>query len=109
MLVTSQKLNVDLEIIIPNDSVLIKKSELQNLKDESLFGIYWSMKDLELHIRKKQNWIKEHILYVPEFKKHLDSAHGGFVYYPKSQGQTWAFHAIKMADFLDKNFSEIYR
>lgn len=109
MIGTTQKLNIDLEIMIPSDSVLIKRTDLQNLIESSLTGVYWSMKDLERHIGKKQHWIKEHILYVPKFKKHLDSANGGFVYYPESQGQTWAFHAIKMAEFLDKNFAEIYQ
>lgn len=52
MIDTSQKLSIDLEIIIPSDSILIKRTELQNLKDKSLTGVYWSMKDLELHIGK---------------------------------------------------------
>lgn len=106
---TSQKLNVNLEIIIPNDSILIKRVELKSLKEKSLTGVYWNMKDLESRIGKKQHWIKKHILYVPRFKKHLDSVNGGFVFYPEVQGQTWSFHAKKMADFLDNNFNDIYR
>ncbi|WP_419893494.1 DUF771 domain-containing protein [Oceanobacillus kimchii] len=104
----SQKLNVSLEIPLPPDSILIKRIELENMRKQSLVGVYWNMKDLEVHISKKQYWIKENILFKEKFKMILDSANGGFVYYPKVQGQTWSFHAIKMAEFLDKNFSEIF-
>ena len=105
---TIQKLKLDLEVEIPKDSILIKRIELEELKRLSLTGIYWTMKDLENRINKKQEWIKENILYPTEFRKKLDTDLGGFVYYPKSKGQTWSFHALKMADFLDKNFHQIF-
>lgn len=104
-----QQLNVRLSIPIPDDKVLISKVELEELKEQSLTGVYWNMKDLEKRVRKKQEWIKENILYQPRFRKVLDSENGGFVYYPKSQGQTWSFHAKKMAKFLDDNFHLIFR
>lgn len=100
-----QQLNVSLSIPIPSDKVLIEKVELERLKDESLEGVYWTMKDLEKRINRKQLWIKDNILYPPKFKKQLEE----FVYYPESQGQTWLFHARKMAKFLDRNFSEIMK
>lgn len=103
-----QQLNVNLSIPVPEDYVLIKKVELQELKNESLLGVYWSMKDLTKRINKSDRWIKDNILYQPRFKKRLDMKNGGFVYYPESQGQTWSFQANKMADFLDKHFGEIY-
>lgn len=103
-----QKLHLDIEIPVPKDSILIKRVELLELKKQSLTGVYWTMKDLENRINKKQHWIKENILYKPKFKTNLDSTNGGFVYYPKVQGQTWSFHAVKMAEFLDKNFNEIF-
>ncbi|MFD1636914.1 DUF771 domain-containing protein [Evansella tamaricis] len=30
----------------------------------------------------------------------LDSENGEFVFYPKSKGQTWSFHAVGMAKFF---------
>lgn len=105
----NQILNVELSIPIPDDSVLIKKVELQELKKQSLIGVYWTMRDLEERTGKKHEWIKENILYPTRFRRILDVKNGGFVYYPEVRGQTWSFHALKMAEFLDKYFGEIFR
>ncbi|MCT1575658.1 DUF771 domain-containing protein [Oceanobacillus kimchii] len=103
-----QQLSVSIDIPIPNDQVIISKVELQELKEQSLSGVYWNMKDLEKRIHKSSPWIKENILYKPNFKRLLDIDNGGFVHYPKSQGQTWSFQASKMSKFLDDNFHKIY-
>lgn len=104
----NQKLNVTLSIEIPEEYVLITKIELEELKRNNLTGVYWSMKDLEQRTGKKHEWIKENILYPTRFKKMLDVDNGGFVYYPKSQGQTWTFQATEMASFLDTYFGKIF-
>lgn len=103
-----QQLSVKLTIPVPSDSVIISKVELEELRKFELTGVYWSMKDLEMRINRKNEWIKENILYRSKFKKILDAELGGFVYYPKSKGHTWSFQALKMAEFLDNNFSEIF-
>jgi phage pi2 protein 07 len=103
-----QQLSVNLSIPIPPDTVIISKVELEELKHSQLSGVYWSMADLENRINRKVIWIKENILYPSEFRKILDVDMGGFVFYPKAKGQTWSFHAIKMADFLDTNFHRIF-
>lgn len=103
-----QQLNVSLSIPIPEDTVLIKKVELEKLKDEQLAGVWWNMKDLEKRLNRKREWIKENILYPTRFKKVLDVKNGGFVYYPERQGQNWTFHAAKMSKFLDQYFEEIF-
>lgn len=104
-----QQLKVNLSIDIPDDHVLIKKVELEELKQESLSGVYWSMKDVSKRINKSDVWIKEKILYPTRFKRILDSENGGFVYYPQSQGQTWSFQAKEMAKFLEKYFADIFK
>ncbi|SMG58344.1 DUF771 domain-containing protein [Paenibacillus aquistagni] len=103
-----QSLNVQLTIPIPDDMVLIHKVEYEGLKANELTGVYWNMKDLEERINRKSVWIKENILYPTKFRAVLDSENGGFVFYPKAQGQNWAFQATKMADFLEKRFSQIF-
>ncbi|MGN8233104.1 DUF771 domain-containing protein [Priestia flexa] len=103
-----QHLEVSLTIPIPNDSVLIKKVELDQLKANELQGVYWNMKDLEERTKRKSEWIKENILFPSRFRKVLDAQHGGFVYYPQSKGQTWVFQASKMSDFLERNFQKIF-
>lgn len=105
----NQSLEINLSIPIPADSVLIKKVELQELKKQSLAGTYWNMKDLEKRVNKSDKWIKENVLYKPRFKEFLDSTNGGPVYYPESQGQSWSFQAVKMSQFLEKNFSRIFK
>ncbi|OIK10237.1 DUF771 domain-containing protein [Bacillus sp. MUM 13] len=104
-----QQLSVNLLIPIPSEAVLISKIELLDLKRQQLVGVFWSMKDLEKRVNRKNEWIKENILYPAKFRKLLDADLGGFVFYPKSKGQTWSFHALKMAEFLDKNFNQIFK
>ncbi|KZO00430.1 DUF771 domain-containing protein [Pseudobacillus badius] len=103
-----QTLNLIATVTIPDEFVIITKVELEDLEKQTLLGKYWSMKDLEKQINKKHEWIKENILYPNRFRKILDIENGGFVYYPKSKGQTWSFHALKMAEFLDKHFTTIF-
>lgn len=104
-----QRLNVELSVQIPSDYVIINKVELEELKQQSLSGVYWNMKDLQQRINKSDKWIKENILYPSRFKKILDIENGGFVFYPKSQGQAWSFQAIKMSKFLDDHFNNIFK
>ncbi|MRG86700.1 DUF771 domain-containing protein [Salinibacillus xinjiangensis] len=104
-----QKLSANVIIQIPSDSVLISKVELQELRQQQLTGVYWSMKDLEKRINHKNEWIKENILYPSKFRKILDVQNGGFVKYPESKGDKWSFQSSKMAKFLDDNFHEIFK
>lgn len=103
-----QQLNVNLSIPIPEDSVLISKIELEELKKQELAGVYWSMKDLENRTSRKSEWLKENILFRSRFRKFMDSENGGFVFYPKAKGQNWSFQASKMSEFLEKHFAEIF-
>lgn len=102
------KLNVNLTIPIPTDLVIIQKIEYDELFNSSLSGRFWSMKDLEVRLNKKHEWIKEHILYPEKYRSLLDIECGGFVYYPKTKGQNWSFHAARMAEFLDQNFQTFF-
>lgn len=103
-----QNLHVSLSIPIPEDTVMISKVEFEQLKKSELVGVYWNMKDLENRTNRKSEWIKENILFPSRFRKKLDIEYGGFVYYPKSKGQTWAFQASKMSVFLETNFNLIF-
>lgn len=104
-----QQLSVQLSIPIPPESVLISKIELEEFKKNELSGVYWNMKDIEARTNRKQEWIKENILYPSRFRKVLDLENGGFVFYPRSKGQSWSFQASKMAAFLDSNFNLIFK
>lgn len=95
-----QLLDVSLSIPIPADKILISRVELQELREQSLSGVYWNMKDLEKKTARKSEWIKENILYPSRFRKVLDSVNGGFVFYPQAKGQNWSFQASKMVSFF---------
>ncbi|MCM3024637.1 DUF771 domain-containing protein [Heyndrickxia ginsengihumi] len=103
-----QQLVANIAISIPEDQIIISKVELEELKQQQLLGTYWSMKDLEKRVNRKQEWIKEHILFPSKFRKILDIEEGGFVFYPQKKGQTWSFHARYMATFLDDHFNQIF-
>lgn len=103
-----QIIKIQATIQIPENQILIEKVEFERLQSLELYGKYWSMQELEERTNKKRDWIKENILYKPKFKSILDLHNGGFVYYPEKKGQNWSFHATQMANFLDKNFAEIF-
>mgnify|MGYP001267560077 FL=1 len=104
-----QQIKAEVTIKIPSEYVIISKEEYKSLKEQDLLGRWWRMKDLEQRLNKKHEWIKENILYSPRFRKILDAKNGGPVYYPDRQGRQWSFNALRMAEFLTKNFGEIYR
>lgn len=92
--------------------VQLKQGKLDNLTrlgQEHLYGVWWTMSDLEKRIGREKRWIKKHILLQPKFRAVLDIDNGGFVFYPKNKNQQWAFQARKMAKFLDENFAEIHK
>nr|WP_223820860.1 DUF771 domain-containing protein [Bacillus sp. S3] len=103
-----QRIKAEVVITIPEDMVLLTRVEYDELKLNELSGVYWNMRELEKRTNKKSEWIKENILYPERFRKILDIDNGGFVYYPETKGQHWAFQATKMAAFLDINFNRIF-
>lgn len=99
-----QHLQINLTVQVPDDHVLVKKVQFEELQREKLSGRYWTMEELEERTARKQLWLRTNLLYVPRFKKELEK----FVHYPNSQGDKWSFHAIRMAKFLDDNFCLIF-
>lgn len=102
-----QQLTVN--ITIPDTHVLITKIEYEEMKQNELHGEWWTMADLKSKTKmKSSDWIEKNILYVSKFRKVLDVNNGGFVYYSGGSGKPWSFQAKKMAEFLEKNFADIY-
>jgi phage pi2 protein 07 len=69
MILTLQKIKAEIVITIPDDMVLITKVEYEELKQQELIGVYWSMKDIEKRINKKSDWIKGNLFLYPECKR----------------------------------------
>lgn len=101
-----QVIETTLKIIIPEDKVIIDKTEYQKLKQDTLAGMTWTVNDLRNQLAGMSlSDMKEKFLYP--YREMLDVANGGFVKYPKKQGQQWKFNANEMSKFLDERWTEI--
>lgn len=90
-----QTLNI--EVKIPDDHVLVEKSNYEELITKQLIGKVWGMKDLEKHVGRNNDWLKEKILYP--HREELEE----FVTYPTRQGERWRFGALRMSEWLEEN------
>lgn len=52
----TQKITSTIEITIPSEYVLVKKSELQQLKIRSYYDCWWSSKDLKERYGRDLQW-----------------------------------------------------
>lgn len=87
------------QVIVNEDFI---KNEVRKLiKSEKEF---WHMEDLMEKTGKRQNWLKENILYQPRFKKELQK----FTHFPNGKGDRWCFQASAMHDFLQFHFLEFF-
>ena len=103
-----QQFSIELTIPIPEDQIMIRKADYEDLKSQQIAGVWWTMKDLEKRTGRAKEWLLENILYVPKFKEKLDVKNGGFVYYPKGKGSPWSFQARKMSKFLEDHFHLVW-
>lgn len=92
-------------ISIPDDMVIIKKVEYEELLDSVSSQLVWSMKDFEKVLGRTDDWIKEKILYP--HKKELDVQLGGCVRYPSAQGQPWKIGAKQMRTWIEENLEKV--
>ncbi|SBO16277.1 DUF771 domain-containing protein [Carnobacterium divergens] len=101
-----QILEVSVPIQIPENFVLVEKNEYQKLKENELLGSTWDMKDLRSKLKNmSSSSIKSKLLYPNQ--KLLDVKNGGFVKYPSGRGSDWRFGALKMANYIEENWSEL--
>ncbi|MGT2751311.1 DUF771 domain-containing protein [Streptococcus orisasini] len=107
-----EKLIVNLEnvvIALPEDKVIIEKSEYEALKKRDTKGRYMSMTELLDLLSVSRPWLMENVLYKPEIKNQIDIEKNpqGFVKYPHSQGGKYLFLASKTKEFFESHFKEI--
>lgn len=95
---------LDIQIKIPENYVLITKSDHSQFLEQQLIGRTWSMKQLEEYTTRSGQWLRENILEVPEFREELQE----FVSFPQRQGQPWKFGALKMSRWLEENQELIF-
>lgn len=108
-----EKLIVDLEnvvIALPEDKIIIEKSEYDALKKRDTQGRYMSMNELlELLSVSRSLVHRKYVLYKPEIKAQIDIEKNpeGFVKYPNSQGGKYLFLASKTKEYFKSHFREI--
>lgn len=98
-----QQLSVELQIPIPSDSVLITKTEYEELQKDSLKGKKFTIKELAERTGLSRTEI-ESGFEKPKVRSIADVNRGGFVLYPEGQGNPWKFLASATIDFIDKHF-----
>ena len=92
---------LDIQVQVPEDHVLIKRAELEELKNNDLTGKVWEMKDLSQATRRSADWLKEYILYP--YRSDLEA----FVKYPRGKGDRWKFGAKQMSQWLEDHLEEV--
>lgn len=98
--------SLDITVAIPDDYILVKKVDWEEMVERQLMGKQWNMKDLrEATGGRDVNWLKEHILYP--YRDELDVKQGGFVRYPEASGVPWKFGAAKMSEWLESNLEKV--
>ncbi|WP_268914055.1 DUF771 domain-containing protein [Lentilactobacillus sp. SPB1-3] len=104
-----QALSAKVTIQIPDQYVLVNKSEYQEMQADSLAGLRWTMNDLRKHLGNKSiSWIKRNILFNPKFKKELDQMElDKYLHRSTGNGNPWWFKAREFNKFIDKHWSEI--
>lgn len=107
-----EKLIVNLEnvvIALPENKIIIEKSEYDTLIKRDSQGRYMSMNDLLELLSVSRPWLMENILYKPEIQNQIDIEKNpnGFVKYPSSQGGKYLFLASKTKEYFEKNFREL--
>lgn len=108
----AQKIKSEIVIELPADQAIYSKGYVEELEQfrnhESLDGVWWTMDELMVRLHKGRKWIKDNIL--NKYYRVLSYENGGPVFYPtEGTSEQWAFNAKPMANFLTKNFPDIYR
>lgn len=96
---------LNVQIPIPETHVLIEKSEYEELKNNEVFGQYYTMKDLQRLTGKSDTWLYENLLNNPHRLERMKS----FTHIPQGRGDKWLFKATGLRDFLESEFLNILR
>lgn len=104
-----QNLEILAQIVVPENFIVLERSEYEKLKEFESLGRWWTLDDVLQHISMSRKWLTDNVLNNPKFKKDLDVKSGGFVKYPVAQGGKYLFLRSKTMHWLEENFSNIMR
>lgn len=104
----NQKVKIQAAFEIPEDKVIVDRSEYEKLQNSIDDGCWWTSKDVESRYKHKMDWLKENILLIPSYKSELDAKNGGCVHYADPEnGRYWSFEPTRFKEFMSKHFTEI--
>ena len=100
----------NLEVMLPESYIIVKKDEYLDLKNKASKGKYMSLSEVIEMISVSRPWFLEHVLYQPNIRSKIDidKNKDGFVKYPNNQGGRYYFLASKTKQFFEENFAEIF-
>ncbi|WP_240193749.1 DUF771 domain-containing protein [Bacillus sp. PDNC022] len=81
---------------------------MQELKQQQLKGVYWSMKDLEQDLVENMNGLKRIFFIQKGFEHRLMWNMAGLSFIQKQKGKHGVFKLQKKAEFLEKNSHQIF-
>ena len=100
----------NLEVMLPESHIIVKKDKYLDLKNKASKGKYMSLSEVIEMISVSRPWFLEHVLYQPNIRSKIDidKNKDGFVKYPNNQGGRYYFLASKTKQFFEENFAEIF-
>ncbi|MGM0124612.1 hypothetical protein IGI37_001990 [Enterococcus sp. AZ194] len=102
------KAKTEIEFYLPPGTILVQKSEWDNLNDAIGRGEW---KDFNW-FKSKTGITKKEVLddmILKPFRDELDVENGGFVHYPDCKGDPWKFLKLATENWLETNFNRVYR
>ena len=102
-----QTIEASVSIKIPEEYVLVKRTELQELKDETERGVTWGLADMkrELHIPKSLPWIREAVL-KPN-RQEIDRKNGGWCVFGEGTGHRYSVQPSGARKWFEENWKRI--
>lgn len=94
---------LEVQIKIPEDHVLITRTEYEELNSNVLLGKYLSLQELIEHTGKSRSWLEDNLLNHPIRMRQIEL----FTHFPIGKGDKWAFKAKEMYEYLDREFLKI--
>lgn len=103
-----QSIKAEIVFTIPADQVLISKVEYEELKEANAVGKVCDIKKFADLLDVSIATAKQKVLENDVFRRRIDEANGGFVHYPKGQGDPYTFLEDEARKFIKDNFGRIF-
>lgn len=104
-----QCIKANVVIQIPEEYILVEKTEYERLKIEDDLGKWWTLSDVMKRVNRKRTWLLENLLNNPKYRNKIDIRKGGFVKYPSGGKDSYLFLASETKKFLEDNFQELLK